>query len=311
MNRGGPANKGGPVKIRTGSGKPTQAKTAQKKTAQKQAAPEPSAADHPVFSLPVFDLPVSGPLETGAPVDRRASQPRLARSARSADQLRLTSQPRPGSGRAAQTDGAHTPSTLRLFYALKVPSNVAGPLAEVQRRLKGNWRSVRADQLHVTLAYLPAVPPGRVGDLKALGLRLMGERSPMDVRLRGTGYFPNEGSPRVWFVKVGADGLDELAAELRAGIQELGLETDDLNFKAHITLARKKGPAPRVPPLTFDLGWQASGAALMRSILRKTGPIYETESTFRFQGARPPALPAPAPDPSDEIPGQEAHQETP
>jgi 2'-5' RNA ligase len=310
------------VKIRTGSGKSVaktpvsgksaQTKATQKKTAQKKSAPAPAAADHPVFSLPVFDLPVSGAPVSSGPVDRRAGQPKLTRPARSADQLRLTSQPRPGSGRAAQAeDGTHTPSTLRLFYALKVPSNVAGPLAEVQRRLKGNWRSVRADQLHVTLAYLPAVPPARIGDLKALGLRLLGNRAPMDVRLRGTGYFPNEGSPRVWFVKVEADGLDELAAELRAGIQALGIETDDLNFKAHITLARKKGPAPRVPPLTFNLGWQASGAALMRSILRKTGPIYETESSFRFQGARPPAVPAPAPDPSDEIPGQEAHQETP
>ncbi|WP_369815003.1 RNA 2',3'-cyclic phosphodiesterase [Deinococcus sp. Leaf326] len=317
MNRGGPANKGGPVKIRTGSGKsvaktPASGKSAQAKATQKKSALAPAAADHPVFSLPVFDLPVSGAPVSSGPVDRRAGQPKLARPARSADQLRLTSQPRPGSGRAAQAeDGTHTPSTLRLFYALKVPSNVAGPLAEVQRRLKGNWRSVRADQLHVTLAYLPAVPPARIGDLKALGLRLLGNRAPMDVRLRGTGYFPNEGSPRVWFVKVESDGLDELAAELRAGIQALGIETDDLNFKAHITLARKKGPAPRVPPLTFDLGWQASGAALMRSILRKTGPIYETESSFRFQGARPPAVPAPAPDPSDEIPGQEAHQETP
>ncbi|MFC5848337.1 RNA 2',3'-cyclic phosphodiesterase [Deinococcus petrolearius] len=236
-----------------------------------------------------------------------------AEPAKSAVGPAVASRPRPArpSGPAQPENRPHTPSTLRLFYALKVPTGVAAPLAEAQRQLKGNWRSVRADQMHVTLAYLPAVPPARLGDLGALGLRLMGERSPMDVRLRGTGYFPNEGSPRVWFVKVEADGLDELAAELRAGIQELGLETDDLNFKAHITLARKKGPAPRVPPLTFDLGWQASGAALMRSILRKTGPIYETESTFRFQGRRVAAPPGALTDPTDDIPGQEAHQETP
>lgn len=217
--------------------------------------------------------------------------------------------PRPSPARPQDT--SHTPSTLRLFYALKVPTGVAAPLAEAQRHLKGNWRSVRADQMHVTLAYLPAVPPTRVGDLRALGLRVLGDLAPLDVRLRGTGYFPNEGSPRVWFVKVEADGLTEVAAELRAGIQALGLETDDLNFKAHITLARKKGPAPRVPPLTFDLGWQASSAALQRSILRKTGPIYETESTFRFQGVRPAAPPAAAPDPTNDPSGQEAHQETP
>lgn len=175
--------------------------------------------------------------------------------------------------------------TLRLFYALKVPSDVAAPLAEAQKQLRGNWRPVRADQFHITLAYLPAVPPERVDDLKRLGAALTRDIPPTPIRLRGTGYFPNEGSPRVWFVKVEAEGLTELAAGLRTGIKEMGLETDDLPFKAHVTLARKKGPAPRLSPLTFDLGWQAGNAALIRSTLRKTGPIYDTVSTFRFRGA--------------------------
>jgi len=193
--------------------------------------------------------------------------------------------------------------TLRLFYALKVPGDVATPLAEAQRQLKGNWRAVRADQFHVTLAYLPAVPPERVDDLKRLGARLTEGLAPMQVRLRGTGYFPNEGSPRVWFVKVEADGLSELAAALREGIHALGLKTDDLPFKAHITLARKKGPAPRVPPLGFELGWQAGNAALFRSTLRKTGPIYHVESTFRLRGAAS----GPPPEASEDTPPSTSH----
>ncbi|GAA5514031.1 RNA 2',3'-cyclic phosphodiesterase [Deinococcus carri] len=198
--------------------------------------------------------------------------------------------------------------TLRLFYALKVPQDVAAPLAEAQRHLRGNWRSVRPDQFHITLAYLPAVPPEKVDDLKRLGAALTLDIPPLEVRLRGTGYFPNEGSPRVWFVKVEAGELTELAAGLREGIHALGLETDNLPFKAHVTLARKKGPAPRIPPLTFDLGWQAGNAVLIRSTLRKTGPIYDTVSTFRFRGAASEnALPQPTahhpqPTPPEETP---------
>lgn len=190
---------------------------------------------------------------------------------------------------------SHKPqaTSLRLFYALRVPTELGSELARAQQQLKGNWRAVNAGQMHVTLSYLPSVPPERVDDLKRLGTRLMQDLPPMPVQLRGTGYFPNEGSPRVWFVKVEAEGLSELAANLRAGIQELGLETDDLPFKAHITLARKKGPAPRVPPKIFDLGWTATSGTLYRSILRKTGPIYEVESTFRFRGtpASTPSVP--------------------
>lgn len=216
--------------------------------------------------------------------------------------------PRPAPSRTTD-ERSHAPQTLRLFFAFKVPGDVATPLAESQRHLRGNWRAVRADQLHITLAYLPAVPPDRVADLKRLGTRLTENLPPMQVRLRGTGYFPNEGSPRVWFVKAEAEGLNELAAELRMGLKELGIATDDLPFKAHVTLARKKGPAPRVPPLLFDLGWQAGNMALIRSTLRKTGPIYDTVSTFRLRGeasSPPPAatedMTPSAPSPSQETP---------
>ena len=205
---------------------------------------------------------------------------------------------RPGvPGKQGGREEPHQPSTYRLFYALRVPAEITAPLAEAQGKLRGNWRAVRPDQMHVTLSYLPAVPPERVEDLKRLGTRLTQDLPPLHVNLRGTGYFPNEGSPRVWFVKVEAEGLDELAAALRAGVQALGIETEELSFKAHITLARKKGPAPRLPPLLFDLGWTAGGATLQRSHLQKTGPVYEQVGTFRCQA---PAQSQPAAPPGED-----------
>lgn len=225
----------------------------------------------------------AGPQPEGTPVAAPVSAPPVRQRPRAGP-----SRPERHDSDRSRPERHEAPErTLRLFYALRVPADVSAPLAEAQRALKGNWRAVRADQMHVTLAYLPAVAPERLDDLKRLGALLTQDVGPMAVQLRGTGYFPNEGSPRVWFARVEAEGLSELAGALRAGIQNLGVQTDDLPFKAHITLARKKGPAPRVPPLTFDLGWQAGHAALYRSILRKTGPIYETESTFRFRGPAP------------------------
>ncbi|GAA4007153.1 RNA 2',3'-cyclic phosphodiesterase [Deinococcus rubellus] len=172
----------------------------------------------------------------------------------------------------------------RLFYALKVPPEVAEQLALVQKDLRGNWRSVRADQLHVTLAYLPGVDPTKLDALKKLGDTLTLDTPPLGLKLRGTGYFPNEGSPRVWFVKVEAEGLEDLAARLRVDLAELGVETDNAGFKAHITLARKKGAAPRVPPRLFETGWDAGAVTLYRSHLQKTGPIYENLAMFKLRG---------------------------
>lgn len=229
-----------------------------------------------------------------------APEPRPAQRDPAAEQVRperpaagRPQQVRRGERRTGPVDDGHTPSTYRLFYALKVPREVAGPLAQAQKHLKGNWRAVRADQMHVTLAYLPAVPPARVPELRALAQRLAPQFGALDIRLRGTGYFPNEGSPRVWFVKVEAEGLSDFAAALRAGVQELGLEIEELPFKGHITLARKKGPAPRVPPLTFDAAWRATGFTLQRSLLQKTGPVYEQAGAYHLRDDPAPSLTPP------------------
>ena len=222
----------------------------------------------------------------------RPARPSTGEADRPARPQRAPQLPR-GARRTGPVDDGHTPATQRLFYALKVPREIAGPLAQAQQKLKGNWRSVRPDQMHVTLAYLPAVPLERVADLKALGQRLAPQFQALDVRLRGTGYFPNEGSPRVWFVKVEAEGLSDFAAALRAGVQELGLEIEELPFKGHITLARKKGPAPRVPPLTFDAAWRATGFTLQRSLLQKTGPVYEQAGAYHLRDDPAPSLTPP------------------
>ncbi|MDV6375903.1 RNA 2',3'-cyclic phosphodiesterase [Deinococcus arenicola] len=241
--------------------------------------------------------------------EAKADAPRKAQEQQASAEFRdRTERQSSQSSRGRQAPEEHTPTTGRFFYALKVPASVTGPLSEAQRKLKGNWRTTGREQMHVTLCYLPSAPLDRLAELKALGARLTENLGPMDVKLRGTGYFPNEGSPRVWFVKVEAEGLDELAASLRAGVHELGIETEELGFKAHITLARRKGPAPRVPPMNFELGWKAGGATLQRSHLQKTGPVHEQVSTFRFQTVGQPTAP---PDASSLTPTTTDHSSSP
>jgi 2'-5' RNA ligase len=178
---------------------------------------------------------------------------------------------------------------MRLFYAVRVPPEVAAQLSEAQRDLRGNWRRVAPDQLHVTLAYLPSVDSAQVDALRDLAREVVRTVPPFTARLRGTGYFPNEGSPRVWFVKVEAPELDLLAAGLREALGgRLGVAFDDKAFKPHVTLARKKGPAPRVAPRTWDLSWDVRNVHLIKSVLHKTGPAYEGLGAYRLTGERPP-----------------------
>ena len=196
-----------------------------------------------------------------------------------------------------KTAGHHpqTPArerSLRLFFGLALPEAVTSDLAQAQSKLSSNWRRVEGNQLHITLAYLPGVPEGRVAVLRELGTRLAAEAGPMTLRLRGTGYHPNVGTPRVWFVKVEGEGLAELAARLSAELDALGFPTEG-KFQPHVTLARKKGPAPRLPPLSFAQEWEAAQLHLIHTFLPrdKTGPVYDTVSRFALTGRGPLVAP--------------------
>ncbi|WP_407569015.1 RNA 2',3'-cyclic phosphodiesterase [Deinococcus altitudinis] len=177
---------------------------------------------------------------------------------------------------------------LRLFFGLALPEAVSAELAQAQAKLSSNWRKVEEDQLHITLAYLPGVPEAEVAKLRELGTRLAAEAGPMTLRLRGTGYHPNVGTPRVWFVKLEGEGLAELAARFAAELETLGFPVEG-KFQPHVTLARKKGPAPRLPPLNFTQEWEAAQLHLIHTFLPrdKTGPVYDTVSRFRLTGAAP------------------------
>ena len=200
---------------------------------------------------------------------------------------------KPGSGKpaAGKSGSAAEPArerVLRLFFGLQLPEAAAAELVAAQGKLTSNWRRVEANQLHLTLAYLPGVPEGKVAVLRELGQRLAAEAAPLALRLRGTGYHPNVGAPRVWFVKVEGEGLNELAARFTAELDALGFPVEG-KFQPHVTLARKKGPAPRLPPFSFIQTWEAAQLHLIHTFLPrdKTGPVYDTVSRFTFTGSAP------------------------
>ncbi len=171
---------------------------------------------------------------------------------------------------------------MRLFYASFIPKEIARELARAQTALKGRWKPTPPHQMHLTLLFLGEVEPDLVGHLKGVGRTLGQEIEPFIARIRGTGHFPNQGSPRVWFAKVEGEGYEHLAKRLREILPEFN---DGKPFKAHVTLARKKGPAPRVPPHVFDLTYPVESFSLVSSRLTPRGPIYSELETFPLKGA--------------------------
>jgi RNA 2',3'-cyclic 3'-phosphodiesterase len=194
--------------------------------------------------------------------------------------------------RRGQTRGGSKqgPPVARLFFAVFVPNEVRPALEVAQKKLVGKWwKKVHPDQFHLTLFFIGAWKKGAADQLGMTARKVARVVPGFTAKLRGTGFFPNEGSPRVWFVKAEGQHFELLASSLAA---ELAKPNDEIEaFKPHITLARKKGSSPRPPPVVLDLEFTVTKFALVKSTLTSAGPAYQILEEFLL-------LPAIDPEPS-------------
>jgi RNA 2',3'-cyclic 3'-phosphodiesterase len=176
------------------------------------------------------------------------------------------------------------PPVARLFFAVFVPTEVRPALELAQKKLVGKWwKKVHPDQFHLTLFFIGAWKKGAADKLGQTARKAAQGIPAFTAKLRGTGFFPNEGSPRVWFVKTEGEHFEALAANLAA---ELAKPSNDLEpFKPHITLARKKGSSPRPPPVVLDLEFAVTKFALVKSTLTAAGPAYQILEEFSLEPA--------------------------
>jgi 2'-5' RNA ligase len=175
---------------------------------------------------------------------------------------------------------------MRLFFALFVPPDLHPKLLEVQAKavaFKG-WRLTRPEQFHLTLLFMGEVGAEWLELFSDVGQRISAEVAPFVVKMGGTGYFPEGGTPRVWFVKASGDGLELLAGGLRRALP--GFAGQSKKFKPHITLARKKDSAPRVNVGVESLEFIASEFCLVESELDKTASKYRIVERFGLVGTK-------------------------
>lgn len=138
--------------------------------------------------------------------------------------------------------------------------------------------------MYVIFLYLFVVLFEWVEDFKCFGIWFMQDLLLLYVNLCGIGYFLNEGSLCVWFVKIEVEGLIEFVENLWVGICELGIGIDDFVFKVYIIFVCKKGFVFCFFFFIFDQSWMVLGLMFYCLILCKIGLIYEVQSMFCFWG---------------------------
>jgi 2'-5' RNA ligase len=180
----------------------------------------------------------------------------------------------------------------RLFVALEPPEPVrrrlAALAAELRRaagRAADDVRWVAAENVHLTVQFLGAVPEERVAAIDAALRAAAAEARPLSLEVKGAGGFPNARRPRVVWAGLGGDVavLAALAAAVGRRLAPLGFAPEDRPFAAHLTLgrARDRRGAPGLAGALAHVAqaegapWRASELVLFESHLSPRGPRYE------------------------------------
>jgi 2'-5' RNA ligase len=187
---------------------------------------------------------------------------------------------------------------MRLFVALEIPAAVRDNLAaQVQelRELSANVadkrpRWVRRENLHVTLKFIGEVSPAKLEGIRG-ALSVVRSASPVEIKFRGLGFFPNEQHPRVlWAGPDASANLPSLAGDIDGALETQGIARERRAFTPHLTLARIEPPglheklrAAIQKDGARDFGsFQARDFHLIESKLKPSGAEYTTLASYPF-----------------------------
>ncbi len=162
----------------------------------------------------------------------------------------------------------------RLFFALWPDPDTREALVRATREgiRRSGGRPVPGENLHATLAFLGAVPEGRIEAVREAG-RAAAAATPMPLELRvaAIDFWPRP-QVLVALAETPAPAV-ALAERLWAGVEPLGIPRDPRPLRLHLTLARKL----REPPAGLVLepvNWTAGDLALVESATHPAGARY-------------------------------------
>jgi RNA 2',3'-cyclic 3'-phosphodiesterase len=183
-----------------------------------------------------------------------------------------------------------------MFVALAPPESALDELESAVAPLRTAAPELRwtgRNSWHLTLAFLGEVDEEVLPDLATRLERAAHRHPPQHLAIAGGGAFPSARRAQVLWAGFGADdkALASLADSVAAGARRAGAPPPGQHkkFRAHLTLARCRGPAD-VSELTRALAeltgtaWTASSIHLVRSYLSSGPPQYAELGTWPLEG---------------------------
>lgn len=175
-------------------------------------------------------------------------------------------------------------NSLRCFISIELDTKVKKEIEYYIKKLSDDvlfksikW--VKPENMHVTLAFLGETPTDSIDQISDVIKLASGSLDPFSINLKGTGFFPSMGGPRVFWIGIeNTPLLNSLKEKIDAGLYRRGLYFDKKPFSPHLTLGRFKYPPSQRQFMDglpyFEASFLADKISLVKSELLKGGPRY-------------------------------------
>lgn len=178
---------------------------------------------------------------------------------------------------------------IRVFIAVELPDDVQLALAAQQDELRltgAHVKWVDPANIHLTIAFLGDIPPGRIEPVGEALDTIAATARPFPVEVCGLGTFGRGRTLRVVWAGIREEtgSLDHVYTRVFVALADAGIHLEDRPFRPHLTLGRVRSPrgadelrhaAEEGRDGTFGF-FEVSRLVLMQSHLTPAGPEYTT-----------------------------------
>jgi 2'-5' RNA ligase len=174
---------------------------------------------------------------------------------------------------------------VRLFIAIPLSAALAASASALLPEALPGLRRVKAENLHITLAFLGGTPDERLADVVAAARQAAAAVERFTLVFDRAGRFPERGRPRVvWLgMATGATSVARLGDGVYRGLRERTLRFDDRPLAPHLTLARVREEATLAEARTVAAALEGLPVPRLRAAVREIAVV---RSVLSPKGAR-------------------------
>jgi RNA 2',3'-cyclic 3'-phosphodiesterase len=171
---------------------------------------------------------------------------------------------------------------MRAFLAIEISDDIKQYLKTIIKSMAGKVDGVKwvnEEGQHITLKFFGEIEEARAWKIKEAVSMLEKKYSPFVATTKGLSAFPDKKRARVIVVTLekGVDNIKMIFNDIEHGLSMLGIEKEKRELTPHITLGRRKIPAPLLDRDIIEMEEKTfiiDRLVLFKSTLTKEGPIY-------------------------------------